>query len=177
MHRGVSTHAPDAVLLDLRMGQIDGFDVARALRKTHGAKLKIIAITASVFESDRQQALDAGCDDFLPKPFTEEQLLGTLGRVLAIEWSYAEQQSTTAASAPNDTDTVAPPAEEIDAVLELSRRGDILGIKKRLATLAAVDQGRYAPFVGILEPFVAAYQMNRIRDTMLKFKENGDHHP
>jgi CheY-like chemotaxis protein len=170
-------NAPDAVLLDLRMGAVDGFEVARTLRRQHGAQFKIIAITASVFESDRQQALDAGCDDFLPKPFTEEQLLSTLGRVLALEWHYAAEKAQTLSACVNGTEPVAPPAEEIDAVLELSRRGDILGIKKRLATLAAVDQGRYAPFVGILEPFVAAYQMNRIRDTMLKFKENGNHHP
>jgi CheY-like chemotaxis protein len=155
-------NAPDAVLLDLRMGAVDGFEVARTLRKKHGARFKIIAITASVFESDRQHALDAGCDDFLPKPFTEEQLLSTLGRVLSLEWRYAAAEPATSAAHANGADPVAPPPEEIDAVLELSRRGDILGIKKRLASLAAVDQGRYAPFVGILEPFVAAYQMNRI---------------
>ena len=81
---------PDAVLLDLRLGAMDGFEVARTLRaRLPGGPLGIIAISASVFESDRQQAIDAGCDDFLPKPFEEAQLLGVLGRVLGLLWVRA----------------------------------------------------------------------------------------
>jgi hypothetical protein len=67
-----------------------------------------------------------------------------------------------------------PPAEEIDAMLELSRRGDILGIKKRLTALASAEGGGYTTFVHGLEPFVASYQMNRIRDVLLRVKEEGE---
>lgn len=167
-------NVPDALLLDLQMPKLDGFEVARRLRnhaETRG--LKIIAVSASVFEDDRQHAIDAGCDDFLPKPFKEEQLLGVLGRALSLEWTSTQPVRTTEAPAIPATDGngSVPPLEEIDAILELSRRGDILGIKKRLATLASPDGGGYATFAQSLESFVASYQMNRIRDALLKLKD------
>jgi signal transduction histidine kinase/CheY-like chemotaxis protein/ligand-binding sensor domain-containing protein len=160
---------PDALLVDLQMAPIDGFEVTRQLRERPASRdLKIIAVSASVFEDDRQQAIDAGCDDFLPKPFKEEQLLAVLGRALAMEWTFAETSSTTPAASTSGGAT--PPVEEIDRILELSRRGDILGIKKRLADLATMNDGSYTAFVADLQPFVAAYQMNRIRDALLKLK-------
>ncbi|MCA1659249.1 MAG: response regulator [Verrucomicrobiaceae bacterium] len=161
---------PDALLLDLQMAPIDGFEVTRQLRERPASRqLKIIAVSASVFEDDRQQAIDAGCDDFLPKPFKEEQLLAVLGRALGLEWTFSEAKETTKpVSQPRGAAT--PPVEEIDSILELSRRGDILGIKKRLAALAGADHGDYAAFVAGLQPFVATYQMNRIRDALLKLK-------
>ncbi len=168
--------APDVLLLDLRMDGLDGFGVARAIRHHGGgaAPVKIIAVSASVFESDRQQAIAAGCDDFLPKPFKEDQLLAVLGRVLGLEWIFGTPSSgidiaDTTADAEN-----APPAEEIDAMLELSRRGDILGIKKRLVALQTTPGGGCGPFVRGLEPLVASYQMDRIRDVLIKCKENGN---
>ena len=165
---------PDAILLDLQMPAVDGFEVARALRRNLGDSApKIIAVSASVFEDARQHAIDAGCDDFLPKPFKEEQLLAVLGKALGLEWTYGEDMSATAeaADASLHRDGEMPPPEEIDAMLELSRRGDILGIKKRLTALASVEHGGYTTFVHGLEPFVASYQMNRIRDVLLRVKE------
>jgi signal transduction histidine kinase/CheY-like chemotaxis protein/ligand-binding sensor domain-containing protein len=160
---------PDALLVDLQMAPIDGFEVTRQLRERPATRgLKIIAVSASVFEDDQQHAIRAGCDDFLPKPFTEEQLLDVLGRALELQWTFPE---TTQRAEPDAGSTgVTPPLEEIDSILELSRKGDILGIKKRLATLGTIQDGTYAAFVASLQPFVAAYQMDRIRDALLKLK-------
>jgi CheY-like chemotaxis protein len=60
----------DAIFLDLRMpGKLDGYACARALRSLSGGRAPaIIAVSASVFEEDRQCAFDAGCDAFVPKP-------------------------------------------------------------------------------------------------------------
>ena len=166
---------PDALLLDLQMAPIDGFEVTRQLRERPAARnLKIIAVSASVFEDDRQHAINSGCDDFLPKPFREEQLLAVLERVLSLDWIFPEatQPRETPASVQGaaNHEPATPSVEEIDSMLELSRRGDILGIKKRLSALAAVETVNYADFVDQLQPFVATYQMNRIRDVLLKLK-------
>ena len=157
---------PDAVLLDLRMAGTDGFQVARTLRQQPANDdLKIIAVSASVFEADRQQALDAGCDDFLPKPFTEEILLTALERALSLSW--VTSISSTPSPAANGHQIFAPPVEELDALLELSRRGDVLKIRRRLADLLAADP-RHASFVEPLAALAASYQMNRLRDTLLE---------
>ena len=157
----------DALLLDLRMPGADGYQAARALRlqPAHTA-LKIIAVSASVFEADRQQALDAGCDDFLAKPFTEDVLLAALKRALVLDW-------VTSAATPSIADhggtgeAVLPPVAELDALLELSRRGDVLKIRRRLADLLVGDP-RHARFVEPLAALAASYQMNRLRDSLLE---------
>ncbi len=164
-------HLPDALLLDLRLGVPDGFEVARRLRQRVGATpLGIIAVSASVFESDRQRAIDAGCDDFLPKPFEETQLLASLGRVLGLRWVQARQTVPTSILGSDAADgQAAPLLEEIDALLELSRRGDIVGLRKRLNALRqpSVTDGT-AALVRRLEPMVAAYQMEEIHALLLE---------
>ena len=160
---------PDAVLLDLRLGDPDGFEVARTLRaRMHGAPLGIIAISASVFERDRQQAVDAGCDDFLPKPFDEEQLVDMLGRVLNLTWIRAAPAAPALPSAETALHREAtPPPDEIDRLLELSLRGDIVGIRRRLD---ALREDGAAVFVRRLEPLVATYQMEKIHALLLTFQ-------
>ncbi len=163
---------PDAVLLDLRLGAMDGFEVARALRRRPDvAALGIIAISASVFESDRQQAIDAGCDDFLPKPFEESQLLGVLGRVLRLRWVQnipAPLPAPPAAAVSPDVEGI-PTPDEVNALLELSLRGDIVGIRRRLdaARLAGMSAGM-ATLARRLEPLVATYQMDGIHALLLE---------
>ena len=161
---------PDLVLLDLRLGQLSGFEVARTLRtRTAGTPLGIIAVSASVFEDDRQQAIDAGCDDFLPKPFEEARLLSVLGRVLGLRWVYAA--AGVPAAGPSFDDAAPPPPEEVAALLELSLRGDIVGLRHRLTALRAPD----APpgsliLVRALEGSAASYQMDQLHARLLAFK-------
>ncbi len=64
---------PALVILDLKLGDIHGLAVLRALRKHEGEVHPVIAISGN--ESLRQQALDAGADDFVPKPFDVEGLV------------------------------------------------------------------------------------------------------
>jgi two-component system KDP operon response regulator KdpE len=68
-----STRAPDLVLLDLGLPDMDGVDVTRRLREW--SYVPIIVISARGQEADKVQALDAGADDYLTKPFGVEELL------------------------------------------------------------------------------------------------------
>ncbi len=71
--------APQLIFLDLRMPGMDGLELARRLRALAGGdRLKLIAMSASVLSFNRDDAFAAGCDDFLPKPFREEELLAKL---------------------------------------------------------------------------------------------------
>lgn len=64
---------PDAMVLDVMMPRVDGLEVARKLRST-GDDLPILVLTARDAVSDRVAGLDAGADDYLPKPFALEEL-------------------------------------------------------------------------------------------------------
>jgi DNA-binding response OmpR family regulator len=72
--------APDVVVLDLGLPDIDGVDVCRRLRETSQAA--IIVVTARGEEADRVLALDEGADDYLVKPFGLAELLARIRAVL-----------------------------------------------------------------------------------------------
>jgi DNA-binding response OmpR family regulator len=72
--------APDVVLLDLGLPDIDGMDVCRRLRQT--SQTAIIVVTARGEEADRVLALDEGADDYLVKPFGLAELLARIRAVL-----------------------------------------------------------------------------------------------
>jgi len=68
---------PSVILLDINLPDIDGYEVARRLRKHHKDVLRqapIIAITANTLKGDAEKALDAGCDVYMSKPINIREL-------------------------------------------------------------------------------------------------------
>ena len=72
---------PDVVLLDVMMPGLDGLDVTRRLRR-QGNRVPILLLTARDAVGDRVEGLDAGADDYLPKPYDLEELLARLRALL-----------------------------------------------------------------------------------------------
>jgi CheY-like chemotaxis protein len=69
------------VLMDMMMPEMDGYAAARFLRRDpRYGKLPIVALTAKAMPGDKEKALDAGCDDFVPKPLERRHLLSVLHR-------------------------------------------------------------------------------------------------
>jgi len=82
---------PHLILMDISMPIMDGYEAIRQIRATPtGLSTKIVALTASAFDSDRLAALEAGCDDFVVKPFTESVVFEKIGNLLGAEYVYAE---------------------------------------------------------------------------------------
>ncbi|MBF6172656.1 response regulator transcription factor [Nocardia blacklockiae] len=77
----VGVQRPDALVLDVMMPRLDGLEVCRRLRST-GDDLPILVLTARDSVSERVAGLDAGADDYLPKPFALEELLARLRALL-----------------------------------------------------------------------------------------------
>ena len=71
-----SSHNPDIILLDLGLPDIDGVEVIKRVRTW--SNVPIIVISARSEDSDKIEALDAGADDYLTKPFSVEELLARL---------------------------------------------------------------------------------------------------
>ena len=77
----VEKNAYDIVLMDIKMPVIDGLEATKKIKENH-PDLPVIALTANAFDSDRQLAFDAGCDDFLSKPVSSELCLKTIRKFL-----------------------------------------------------------------------------------------------
>jgi two-component system, cell cycle response regulator DivK len=74
---------PDLILMDIGLGDMDGCEATRQIKAYPGTmEIPIIALTASAFESDRANALRAGCDDFDTKPVDLARLLGKMDQFL-----------------------------------------------------------------------------------------------
>jgi two-component system response regulator MprA len=77
----ITSERPDALVLDVMMPRMDGLQVCRHLRST-GDDLPILVLTARDSVSERVAGLDAGADDYLPKPFALEELLARMRALL-----------------------------------------------------------------------------------------------
>ncbi|MFP4366688.1 MAG: response regulator [Bacteroidales bacterium] len=69
----------DIILMDIKMPEIDGYEATRKIRQFNPGII-IIAQTAYALEGDRQKAIDAGCNDYIPKPIRKDELLNMINR-------------------------------------------------------------------------------------------------
>ncbi len=86
------TWQPQLLWLDLQMPGLDGYAVAQAIREQEAAAARpptiLVALTASVFEDERERALTSGFDDFIRKPFQAVELFDCMRHYLNIEYIY-----------------------------------------------------------------------------------------
>jgi signal transduction histidine kinase/DNA-binding NarL/FixJ family response regulator len=89
---------PHLVWMDLRMPRMDGIEATREIRRREASegsnRCAIVALTASAFSHDRERLLEAGCDDFLPKPFRAEELFETMTRLVGMRFDYRDEPAT-----------------------------------------------------------------------------------
>ncbi len=102
---------PHLIFMDMRMPIMSGYQAARQIRQLIATPnqenghnyppTKIIALTASAFTEQKQQSLDAGCDDFVSKPFRWEEILETLTKHLQVKYVYKNTEVSEISPASN----------------------------------------------------------------------------
>ncbi len=101
--------SPELIWMDMRMPVMDGYIATRKIKDLAQDNPPIVvALTANAFEEDHKLALEAGCDDFLRKPFHEQDLLEALTKHLGVRYRYEEK---TGAEADEVSESVAMASE------------------------------------------------------------------
>ncbi|HEY9693187.1 MAG TPA: AAA family ATPase [Oculatellaceae cyanobacterium] len=174
---------PNAILMDLVMPVLDGFEATRQLRMI--PKLKdtvVIAISASVLEPEQRQSIEVGCNDFLSKPIRQTDLLEKLRIYLGLEWIYEDLienqqeiqdtnfqlQNLTESSGIENDQLIIPPAAEIAKLLDLAMRGDLRSIAKEATKLKELDP-QLEPFATHLCQLAKEFKGKQIREFLKQF--------
>jgi two-component system cell cycle response regulator DivK len=83
--QAVAEERPSLILLDINLPDIDGLEVtARIKSDPELALIPIVALTANAMHGDRERCLSEGCDGYIPKPITKNELLTTVAHFLNV---------------------------------------------------------------------------------------------
>ena len=160
---------PDVVFMDLRMPVMDGFQALDAMKKEFDPHPKLVAISASAFEYQRESTLIKGFDDFIPKPFHVDNIFNCLEKLLEVKFLREEMKSPSEKTA----------GEAIMALSEIQLPGDLLYRFKSAADLSNLTDLKLCmkeleslgksgqSLLQHLKPFIGKFDMNGIL-TLLK---------
>jgi PAS domain S-box-containing protein len=163
---------PHLILMDFRMPVMDGHEAIRRIRAMAGGKeIKIIAVTASAMDENRQELLKIGADDFISKPFREIELFHKIHAHLGVEYVYAEPLT---AAAQEDAAELAPeslagwPQELIRPMREAVITADLDQLLAKIQEVEARDP-RIAQ---ALRRLAESFQYQKLLDLL---STDGDH--
>lgn len=164
---------PDVIITDLSMPIMDGYEMLQKLRESDLEREPIVIVSsASVFESDRQKSLNAGANDFLPKPLQADLLLNSLKDRLQLTWIYESKVTESELETKKDrqktltqidpTEIIPPSAEDLELLFDLSRKGLINNILKELERIEEIDH-KLIPFSLKIRQLAQQFQIKKIK--------------
>ena len=161
---------PDMIVFDLKLPRMSGYDLIRQIRQFPNFQtIKLIAVSASVYEATRCKSFADGCDAFISKPVQFDRLLDTIGQLLPIEWLYDEEPLSTA----RDSDALQgtlPPTAELRRLFEFARKGLVLDIRRWLDRMEQGDK-HYQPFLTCIRQFTSQFQFEELCDLLKPYME------
>lgn len=153
---------PDIIFLDMRLPELDGFEIARRLAEAHHADgLRIVATSASALDSARENCFRAGCDDFVSKPFRCERIYACLQQQLGVEFEHRPAEQTGSSGA-LDLSTIHLPEGLITRLTMAAELHSATVMKHCLAEVEAIDPAG-ARLAAHLREFLAGYDMETIQ--------------
>ncbi len=163
----VLAERPDAVLLDISMDHMDGWEAARRLRTLGVRDMPIVMVSANAFENQAERLHEAGCQAFVEKPVIESALLDALQRHLQLEWvaELAVPAWSGDALAPASGADLRLPEAPACELLHLAQVGHLQGMRAALAALAN-RHPECAGQVGALTRLVDRYAWSELTDAL-----------
>src|SRR4029434_6922580 len=159
------TRTPDLIFMDLVMPVKDGFEAMRELRAKGGeiARVPIVAVSASAFDSTRTDSLQAGCDEFIAKPVRLDEVTDVIARLLRLEWTRGPMRASPANGKGNGNGRIERLPEPLASELyELAMQGDVHALTHKLSEARAdgLDSGLLAE----LTMLAGSFDMKALRE-------------
>ncbi|QLE59344.1 CHASE2 domain-containing protein [Nostoc sp. TCL26-01] len=174
-------HQPDAIVLDLAMPKMDGFELMIQLQKNSLTRnIPMIVSSANVFAENHQRSLEAGATAFLSKPIKVDELLNVLRSAfdvvgerspLQVEWIYApsELEESSVKNEPvNNSELILPSQDVLQQLYHLAMMGDISAIEEMSQQLVQQDS-QLISFATELNKLTANFQTAKIRKFIKSF--------
>lgn len=137
-------YGPELIITDLTMPEMHGYQFVQKLR--HSEALKeciVIASSASVSDRDRLASLEAGANDFLPKPIVSDDLFALCLKYLQVTWQYEhpckDMSGKNRESLASLPEMIFPPQEELQALDHAAEIGHITEIKREAQRIQQLD--------------------------------------
>lgn len=168
---------PDVIITDLSMPIMDGHEMIAQLRQSKEISddLIVMVSSASVFESDRQKSIQAGANDFLPKPIQKEKLLESLQKHLNLEWVYEAPAEFSEQlivkqddNSVTEVELIPPTAEEVNILHDLSRKGLISDLLREIDRIEKLDP-KFRPFAKALRDLAKEFKLRQIKTFIEQF--------
>ncbi|MFZ4441075.1 MAG: PAS domain S-box protein [Syntrophales bacterium] len=136
--------SPHAVLMDMRMPVMDGYEATRWIKSTEAGRVTpVIAITANAFENNGQRVMESGVDAYVRKPFRMEEICAALGKCLGVRYLFADgTDETLGHPAPvslTPEALAALPQEMIRAMRQALEEGDSARLRELIAQVENLD--------------------------------------
>ncbi|NEP77225.1 MAG: response regulator [Okeania sp. SIO3B3] len=154
----------DLIITDIQMPVMNGFEMLKQLRNDNTLKhITVIISSASVSDMDRQMSLDAGGDDFLPKPINTQEMFALLTDHLQVTWKYETIKSVSTSTITHDDSLqiVAPPLEDLQILFELAQDGLLLKLVKMTEEIGRKSD-RYLSFTQKISQLAKQFQTEEI---------------
>ncbi len=158
---------PHLVWMDIRMPVMDGYEATRRINEIPGGEeVAIIALTASAFEEDRIRALERGCDDFVRKPFSENEVFEKMHQFLGVRYRYEEIKASTQRTANKERIKLTQELlMELPAELrtELKSAVDVVDFEETLEVIEKI-QAQDEAIAEALADLVNQYRFDRLQE-------------
>jgi len=152
------------IITDLMMPKLDGYEMLRAIRQKPGVQhIPAIASSASIFESNQHESIEAGANSFLPKPVDAIALLELLQKHLALNWvyDYTDLDTHAVQGVPPEeiVKIIPPPAAILEKLYPLAMQGRV----KALQTEAKALDITYTAFAQQIQTLAQRFEIEALQ--------------
>ena len=150
----------DAILMDLAMPGIDGWETIRSLRAQGLSAAPVVIVSANAFDKGLDNDVGITAADFITKPLRLDELLDWLGARLALQWHAAAPPDTAATARPG-ADAPRPTRAQLQALHDMVRLGYPRGVQRLLAQIEA-ERPECADWLAPLRALALAFEFHRM---------------